>query len=175
MLVTLSGIVTLVRDEHPRKAESPMLVTLSGIVTLVRDSQPEKAQSPMLVTLSGIVSTPSLSSVQVRLLPLPSAPQVPLATMSAASAVAGRSDAIISTASTKLKSRFLMCFPPIGFSPVILLAALPRRRNDAHGCAPNIPGVPISTWIITLFIKYAIQFTLLALAYFSVEFAHNSN
>mgnify|MGYP001635954486 FL=1 len=39
MLVTLSGIVTLVRDEHPRKAPSPMLVTLSGIVTLVRDVQ----------------------------------------------------------------------------------------------------------------------------------------
>ena len=32
MLVTLSGIVTLVRDEQPMKACSPMLVTLSGIV-----------------------------------------------------------------------------------------------------------------------------------------------
>ena len=31
MLVTLSGIVTLVRDEHPQKACWPMLVTLSGI------------------------------------------------------------------------------------------------------------------------------------------------
>ena len=39
MLVTLSGIVTLVRDLQLQKAESPMLVTLSGIVTLVRDSQ----------------------------------------------------------------------------------------------------------------------------------------
>ena len=39
MSVTLSGIVTLVRDVHPRKAEPPMLVTLSGIVTLVRDVQ----------------------------------------------------------------------------------------------------------------------------------------
>ena len=39
MLVTLSGIVTLVRDLHPEKARSPMLVTLSGIVTLVRDVQ----------------------------------------------------------------------------------------------------------------------------------------
>ena len=31
-----------------------MLVTLSGIVTLVRDSQPSKAYRPMLVTLFGI-------------------------------------------------------------------------------------------------------------------------
>ena len=39
MLVTLSGIATLVRDEQPKKANSPMLVTLSGIATLVRDVQ----------------------------------------------------------------------------------------------------------------------------------------
>ena len=39
MLVTLSGIVTLVRDLHSEKAHFPMLVTLSGIVTLVRDVQ----------------------------------------------------------------------------------------------------------------------------------------
>ena len=69
-----------------------------------------------------MVSKPSLSSVQVRLLPSPSAPQVPLSTMSAASAVAGRSDAIISTASTKLKSRFFICSPPccLRFSRILL-------------------------------------------------------
>ena len=39
MLVTLSGIVTLVRDLQPAKADQSMLVTLSGIVTLVRDLQ----------------------------------------------------------------------------------------------------------------------------------------
>ena len=32
MLVTLSGIVMLVRLVHPSNASSPMLVTLSGIV-----------------------------------------------------------------------------------------------------------------------------------------------
>ena len=42
MFVTLSGIVTLVRDEQPQKADISMLVTLSGIVTLVRDSQLRK-------------------------------------------------------------------------------------------------------------------------------------
>jgi hypothetical protein len=36
MLVTLSGIVTLVRLLQRRKTHKPMLVTLSGIVTLVR-------------------------------------------------------------------------------------------------------------------------------------------
>ena len=39
MLVTLFGIVTLVRDVQPKKAYAPTLVTLSGIVTLVRDLQ----------------------------------------------------------------------------------------------------------------------------------------
>ena len=39
MLVTLSGIATLVRDLQLEKAPLPMLVTLSGIVTLVRDVQ----------------------------------------------------------------------------------------------------------------------------------------
>jgi len=39
MLVTLSGIVTLVRDVQPWKAPLSMSVTLSGIVTLVRDLQ----------------------------------------------------------------------------------------------------------------------------------------
>ena len=36
MLVTLSGIVTLVRDVQKRKAPTSMLVTLFGIVTLVK-------------------------------------------------------------------------------------------------------------------------------------------
>ena len=39
MLVTLSGIVTEVKEEQPLKAHSPMLVTLSGIVTEVKEEQ----------------------------------------------------------------------------------------------------------------------------------------
>ena len=54
MLVTLSGIVTLVRPQF-ENAYSQMLVTLLGIVTLVRP-QFENAPSPMLVTLLGIVT-----------------------------------------------------------------------------------------------------------------------
>ena len=56
MLVTLSGIVTLVRDVQSSKAKTPMLITLSGIVTLVRDVQLEKACCPMLVTPSAITA-----------------------------------------------------------------------------------------------------------------------
>jgi hypothetical protein len=41
---------------HPENAPSPMLVTLSGIVTLVKPLHPSNAPSPMLVTLSGIVT-----------------------------------------------------------------------------------------------------------------------
>ncbi len=40
MLVTLSGIITLFKDEQPEKVLFPMLVTLFGIVTLFRDVQP---------------------------------------------------------------------------------------------------------------------------------------
>ena len=36
MLVTLSGIVMLVKLVQSENAESPILVTLSGIVTLVK-------------------------------------------------------------------------------------------------------------------------------------------
>ena len=77
MLVTLSGIVTLVRLVQPenassdagdavgdrdagqagsQNAQSPMLVTLSGIVTLVRLVQRRERRSPMVVTLLGMVT-----------------------------------------------------------------------------------------------------------------------
>ena len=39
MLVTLSGIVTLVRDSQSQKASAPMLVTPSGIVMLAKEVQ----------------------------------------------------------------------------------------------------------------------------------------
>ena len=45
MLVTLLPISTLVRPEQPENAEYPMLVTLSGISTLVRrPEQPQNAE-----------------------------------------------------------------------------------------------------------------------------------
>ena len=40
MLVTLSGMVTEVREEQPQNAPSPMLVMLSGMITEVREEQP---------------------------------------------------------------------------------------------------------------------------------------
>jgi hypothetical protein len=48
MLVTLPGMVTLVRPLQPEKAPFPMLVTPSGMVTLIRLLQSLKAYSPML-------------------------------------------------------------------------------------------------------------------------------
>ena len=56
MVVTLSGIVILVRLVHPKNASSPMVVTLSGIVILVSLVQSENAQSPMVVTPSGTIT-----------------------------------------------------------------------------------------------------------------------
>lgn len=38
--VTLSGIVTLVKEEHLSKAQYPIEVTLLGIVMLVNEVQP---------------------------------------------------------------------------------------------------------------------------------------
>ncbi len=43
MLVTLEGMVMLVRPEHPLNVKLPMLVTLEGMVMLVRPEQPENA------------------------------------------------------------------------------------------------------------------------------------
>ena len=40
-----------VKPLQPENAELPMLVTLSGIVTLVKPLQPENAELPMLVPL----------------------------------------------------------------------------------------------------------------------------
>ena len=45
MLVTLPGIVTLVRPVQKANAYVPMLVTLSGIVTLVRLERAERIVS----------------------------------------------------------------------------------------------------------------------------------
>ena len=55
MLVTLLGIVTLVRPEQLQNAQTPMLVTPLGIVMLVRPEQSLNALFPMLVTLLDIV------------------------------------------------------------------------------------------------------------------------
>ena len=55
MLVTLSGIVTLVSPVQPWKASMPMLVTLPPIVTLVKLLHQLKAEDGIAVTPSGIV------------------------------------------------------------------------------------------------------------------------
>ena len=55
MLVTLFGIVTLLRLEQSANALSPMLVTLFGIVTLVRLEQYQNALYPMLVTFLPLI------------------------------------------------------------------------------------------------------------------------
>ena len=70
MLVTLLGIVTLVRLVQPNgTAADPMLVTLLGIVTLVRLVQEENAPPPMLVTLLGIVTLVRLVQSMERRVP----------------------------------------------------------------------------------------------------------
>ena len=56
MVVTLAGMVTLVKLRHSENAFTPMVVTLSGMVTLVKLRQPENALFPMLVTLEGMVT-----------------------------------------------------------------------------------------------------------------------
>lgn len=50
MLVTLLGIVTLVRAAQSKKALVPMLVTLAPMMTLVRRVLPWNAWFVMLVT-----------------------------------------------------------------------------------------------------------------------------
>ena len=43
------------RQSHSPKAISPILVTLFGMMMLLREMHIEKAQSPILVTLSGML------------------------------------------------------------------------------------------------------------------------
>ena len=54
-----NGNIILSSPLQPEKAEPPMIVTLSGIVTLVRLLQPENAYSLMRFTLLGIVNSSS--------------------------------------------------------------------------------------------------------------------
>ena len=54
MIVTLVGMVMLVRLLQFWNAQSPMIVTLFGMVMLVRLLQFRNAPAPMLVTVSGI-------------------------------------------------------------------------------------------------------------------------
>ena len=54
MDLTLAEIAMGVRRVQLRNASPPMLVTLFGIVTLVKLWQPSKANSPMRVTPWGI-------------------------------------------------------------------------------------------------------------------------
>ena len=56
ILVTLLGIVTVVRPVQSMKAQFPMLVTLLGIVTEIRPVHFPKAPPPILITLLGIVT-----------------------------------------------------------------------------------------------------------------------
>ena len=58
MLVTLSGIVTLVSPVQLPKALEPILVTLSGIVMLVRPVRLEKAEP-------AIPTVPSFKTIDV--------------------------------------------------------------------------------------------------------------
>jgi len=56
MLVTLSGMIMLVKPVQLKNAELLMLVTLFGMVTLVKSLQPRNADPPMLVTLLPMVT-----------------------------------------------------------------------------------------------------------------------
>ena len=67
MMVTLMGIVTLVRLVLLANAFCPMLVTLVPIVTLARLVQEPNAPFPMLVTLLGIVTPVRLDAVVERI------------------------------------------------------------------------------------------------------------
>ena len=59
MAVTLSGILTEVREPHPTNAEFPMEETLLAIDAVVRAKCP-KAYTPMWVTPSSMVQEVAL-------------------------------------------------------------------------------------------------------------------
>src|SRR5262245_39820497 len=57
MLVTLLGIIALVRLVQTKKAQSPILARLSGIDTFLRLRQSRKAEYAMVVTPLGIITS----------------------------------------------------------------------------------------------------------------------
>ena len=69
MLLTLSGMVTLVRPES-RNALGPIWVTLSGIVMPPRFPHWANALLPMLVTPLGIVMPPKAEQLKNTSLPI---------------------------------------------------------------------------------------------------------
>ena len=54
-LITLSGMLMLLRDSHSENADFPIVFTLSEMLMLVSDLHLRNAQSPILVTLSGML------------------------------------------------------------------------------------------------------------------------
>lgn len=60
MIVTLSGIVTLLKLVLFENAKSPILITLSVIVIFDKFVHSENAELPILVTLFGIEYTLSV-------------------------------------------------------------------------------------------------------------------
>ena len=70
ILVTLFGILMLVREQHEENADFPMLVTLFGILMLVRDLHEENTLFPILVTLSGMLMLASDSHLENAELPM---------------------------------------------------------------------------------------------------------
>lgn len=70
MVVTLSGIVILVRPVQSKNALVSIMITLFGIVMLIRLWQPAKAPCPMLVTLLLSVALVRLSQPTNALSPM---------------------------------------------------------------------------------------------------------
>ena len=70
MLVTLSGMLTLVSEAQYPNAYFPILVTLSGIFTLTRELQLKNAESPIAVTGSPLYAEETVMSVSVQV-PMP--------------------------------------------------------------------------------------------------------
>ena len=50
IFLTLFGIVALVSDVHPKKAQLPIILTLFGIVIFVNDVHFQRAHLPISVT-----------------------------------------------------------------------------------------------------------------------------
>ena len=67
MLVTLFGIVILVKFVQFANAEIPILVTLFGIVILFKLPLPENTNCPMLIKLLGTTNSITNSSFRYKL------------------------------------------------------------------------------------------------------------
>ena len=119
--------MTEVKSGSRENAELPMLVTLDGMITLVRNVALLNAESPMLVTPSGISATPAHEPPEVTtLFVIVNVPEVPQSTGPSAAACAGLRTSPDMTKTRVVNKVTTLLYLPSDFAALANKAVPPR-------------------------------------------------